>query len=76
MKAGVTAIAIDNSVFILAVSAEANFAIGLKQLFQLLDAREPCPLLTLATHFLDAGDFQGLIQHIFSLIAVAFFEVE
>lgn len=76
MKTSIAAIAIHDSILIFILSTETYLAICLEERFQLFDASHPTTLVPLSSHLPDSGNLQGLLQHLFSFITVAAFEVE
>jgi len=77
VKTGVAAVAVDHLVVVVALSAEAYFAVSFEQTFELLDfGASLLALLLLDSDLFPVEVLQGLLQHFFSFIAVASFEIE
>ena len=61
METGITVITIDHFICVFTPSIETYLAVGLKDLFQFLQPSQLSLALTLGTHVLDSGHFQGLL---------------
>jgi len=77
METCIALVAINHSIFVVTFSAEADFAVSLKKVFELLHFRDSLfPLVLLQTHFPYGGNFQCLFQHLISFVSMPLLKVQ